>query len=142
MVRYFIDTNIFLRTLIKEDIKIFADCYKILEAIKLNKIRGLTSNLVLAEIVWTLSSYYNFSKENIIKALKSIINLRGLKIVDNYQSHVAVSFYEKRSVKYIDAVISSIKQIETKKWVVVSYDQDFDKLGVLRKEPSLVLQNL
>lgn len=137
-MKYFIDTNIFLRTLIKEDKKSFKDCYHFLETIRLNKLKGVTSHLVLAEIAWTLSSYYQFNREEVAKAVNGIINLRGLKIIDGYQASLAVSFYQSKSVKFIDAMIASIKQLLTKKWIMVSYDQDFDKLDINRREPDQV----
>lgn len=135
-MQYFIDTNIFLRTLIKEDEKSFNDCYLLLEAVKENRISGTTSNTVLAEIVWTLSSYYQFPKDKVCQALRGIINLRGLKLIEQYQPLVALSLYEAKTVKYIDAVIASIPKIQNKKMVVISFDKDFDKMDVLRKEPA------
>lgn len=138
-MKYFVDTNIFLRTLIKEDEKTFNDCYHFLEEVRLNKIKGVTSNLILAEIAWTLSSYYQFNREDVAKALKGVVNLRGLKIIDGYQALLALSFYQSKGVKFVDAMIASIKQLVTKKWTVISYDQDFDKLDIIRREPDQVV---
>lgn len=139
MRKYFIDTNIFLRTLIKEDVKSFQDCRSILEAIKFNKIKGVSSNLVLAEIAWTLSSYYNFAKDDVVKALKGVVSLRGLRLADNINIALALSFYGDHPVKYIDAALASIPQLYEKKWIIISYDKDFDKLNINRKEPDEVI---
>jgi len=43
--------------------------------------------------------------------------------------------YSSKNVKFIDAMIASVDQIVSGSWVVVSYDKDFDKLGVKRAEP-------
>lgn len=138
-MKYFIDTNIFLRTLIKEDETSFKNCYHFLEAIRYNKIKGITSSLVMAELAWTLSSYYQFKREDIAKALESVSNLRGLKVVDGYQISLALLYYQSKSVKFIDAMIASIKQISAKKWTIISYDQDFDKLDLIRLEPNQII---
>lgn len=135
MPKVFIDTNIFLRTLIEEDKKSFKDCFQLLQNIKTNKLKGVTSSVVLSEIAWTLLSYYNFSKQEVIKALRSIINLRGLNIVDKSQFRLALSLYEKNSIKFIDALIASNADIFNKKIPIVSYDKDFDKINVKRMEP-------
>lgn len=140
MIKYFIDTNIFLRTLVKEDIKTFQDCRQFLESVKLNKIKAVSSNLVLAEIAWTLSGYYGFSKDNVTRALKGIINLRGLKLTDNFNPALALSLYEDNNIKYIDAVLASMEQLYEKKWIIVSYDKDFDILNVKRMEPAEVIE--
>ena len=63
------------------------------------------------------------------------MRLRGLRVIDNYQLSKSVEIFEKKPVKYIDAMIASVEPIQEKKWVVVSFDKDFDKIGVLRKEP-------
>lgn len=134
-MQYFVDTNIFLRTLIKEDEVQFNKCRIFLQQIKENKIEAYTNTLVLAEVVWTLTSYYQFSKSSVIQALRSIINLRGLKIVDNYDYLTALGLFEKYSVKYIDTLIASNSQVHSKQATIVTYDQDFKKLPVLYKEP-------
>lgn len=139
MGKYFLDTNIFLRTLIREDEISFQECCRLLKAVKLNRIKAITANIVLAEIVWTLSSYYHFPKKEVVRAAKSIANLRGLKIIDDYDLSVALGIFESKNVRYIDCLIASIRKIQAKNWIIISYDQDFDKLNVLKKEPKEVL---
>lgn len=139
MERCFIDTNVFLRLLIKENRFSFNDCLRFFEAVKKNKIKGVTSTLVLAEIVWTLTSYYNFSKKEAARAVKGVVNLRGLKLVDEIEIDLALELFSGRPVKFIDALIASNKKIFSGEWLVVSYDKDFDKLGVIRKEPGEVV---
>lgn len=140
-MRYFIDTNIFLHTLIKENKIAFDECYQLLSEIKAGNIKASTSHIILAELVWTLSSYYGLPKEMVIRAAKSIVNLRGLQLVDGYQAGMSLELYEKRPVKFIDTLIASIINIHEKKWTIISYDKDFDKLGVLRKEPGEIVTN-
>lgn len=64
-----------------------------------------------------------------------IIDLNHLKFIDHYDYLSAVSLFEKTNVKFFDALISSISEIMEQRWIVISYDKDFDKLGVKRKEP-------
>ncbi|OGK35629.1 hypothetical protein A3A93_05215 [Candidatus Roizmanbacteria bacterium RIFCSPLOWO2_01_FULL_38_12] len=142
MKRYFIDTNIFLRVLIKEDEKSFQECILLLKTIKENKLKAVTSSVVLAEIVWTLLSFYTFPKNRTAEAVESIINLRGLQVLDNYNHRLAIKTFAQSKIKYIDALISSIKEILEKKWIIISYDRDFDKLNVIRKEPHDVYRNI
>lgn len=140
-MRYFIDTNIFLRVLINEDESTYRECIHLLSAIKRKKIKAVTSNLVIAEIVWTLVSYYKFPKNKVIEAVKTILNFRGLVISDDFDGQIALDYFQKNNVKYIDAVIASIKEIGNKTWIVVSYDHDFDKLKIERQIPSDILKH-
>ncbi len=134
-MQYFIDTNIFLRVLIKEDEAQYSHCYSVLKTIKENEMKAQTSTLVLAEIVWTLNSYYKFSKKDTVVAVKSILYLRGLDIEDHYNYPKALELYEKYSIKFIDALIASHPEILEKKITIVSYDQDYKKLPVLFLTP-------
>lgn len=133
--KFYIDTNIFISLLINRDDR-QKECQRLVEKIKLNKIRAVTGNLVLAELVWVLKSFYGIPKKEITEKIKGILRLRGLKIIDDYDLSEAIDIYEKKSVKFIDALIASTRLIYQKKWVVVSFDKDFDKIGVLRKEPA------
>lgn len=132
---YFIDTNIFLRFIADRQSPFHGDCKKLIFNIHNNKIKAVTSSLVFAEFAWALKSFYKFSKGDIVDSLLTLQNLAGLKIVDDVDIKKGTAFYKIFNVKYIDALIASAKNIYEKKWIVISYDKDFDKLGVNRKEP-------
>jgi len=132
---YFVDTNIFLRTLINDNQEMHNDCITFLKLVKKNKYKAVTSGIVLAEVIWTLSSFYKFNKDKVVQAVKSIINLPGLKVVEVSDYQKAIELYADNSVKYIDSVIASCDKLQDKKWTVVSYDKDFDRLGVVRVAP-------
>lgn len=139
---YFIDTNIFLRVFVKENLSTFQECRAFLEMVKMNRMHAVTSGLVLAEINWTLQSFYKFHKQMVTEALYSILDMNGLQIVDQYQHRDAVLLYEGKSVKFIDAQIASLPEVKAKEWTIVSYDRDFDKLDVIRKEPSKLIEKI
>ena len=141
-MRYFIDTNIFIRVLHKENEKLFQECLLLLQSIKKNEIEAFTGTVVLTEAVWTLSSFYKISKAKIIEGVRGIININGLKVLDNYNQSLALTLFEKHSIKYIDALIASNEDINARKMTIVSYDRDFDRLPVIHQEPKEVLKTL
>ncbi|MBI3379420.1 PIN domain-containing protein [Candidatus Gottesmanbacteria bacterium] len=139
-MQYFIDTNIFLRSLYKENPKIFNECVDFIKAIKEKRLDAYTGTIILTEVVYTLKSFYNFEKYKIIQGLQGIINISGLKILDNYNQLLALDLYEKYSIKYVDALIASMSEVYDKEMIVVSYDRDFDKLPILAFTPGEVLK--
>lgn len=141
MMKYFVDTNVFLRTLVKEDADSFNDCVKFLRGVKENKWPAVSAPIVLAEAAWTLGSYYRFPKAAVIKGIQSIINIRGLAIGGDHQMADALDLYGNNSIKFIDAMIASIPQIRKHEWTVVSYDHDFDVVDCLHKEPGDMLRD-
>jgi len=136
---YFIDTNIFLRVLLHDHEAMFQESVVFLERVKNQEVRAVTSSLVIAEVIWTLRSYYEFSKDEVVRSANSIFAINSIKIVNTVDDHLAVKLFQEHSVKYIDACIASIPQVIQKKWTIISYDQDFKKLPVLWKEPSELL---
>lgn len=132
---YFIDTNIFLRVIAKNGKQSTKDCELLFKNIKEGTIKAITSSLVLAEINWTLKRLYKLSRKDIVKALKSVIEMKHLKIENKENAFRTLELYEKHNVKFVDAIIASRHDILNRTMPVVSYDKDFDKLKVLRKEP-------
>lgn len=139
MRTYLFDTNIFLRIFSGLDSGQKKECELLIRKVESGDIKAVVPNLVLSEIVWTLSSYYKHTKQEIVNAVKSVLNISNIKFIDGYDVFLGLSLYEVKSVKYIDSLIASIEEVQKKKWVVVSYDKDFDKLGVKRLEPSDII---
>lgn len=139
MKKYFLDSNIFLRFLVGDNRKMLGECLALFDSIKRGKIDAVTSSVVLSEVVWTLGSLYKYPKSKIVDAVKGILGFPELKIVDGSMILIALEIYQNNSVKFIDALISSVKEIYNRNWVIISYDKDFDKLGVFRKEPSQII---
>lgn len=139
-MNYFLDSNIFLRFYANEgDKQVIADCFSLIDIIRIGKIKAKTSHLVISEVVWTLQSYYKASKDQIVKVINSIESIPNLKIDNKFTTNIAHQLFEVKNVKYIDALIASNPEIQSKKMIVISYDKDFDKLGVKRLEPKDLL---
>ncbi|MFH1713288.1 MAG: PIN domain-containing protein [Candidatus Jacksonbacteria bacterium] len=134
---YFLDTNIFLRFLIKENKKTFNDCERLFSLIEQGKIKAVVSSYVMAEIVWVLLSFYKFDKNKIIEALR-VFQAAGISIKDQVDFNLTLILFEKYKVKFIDCLIASQKAVQNKKMTIISYDQDFDKFRVKRIEPDQI----
>lgn len=130
----FIDTNIFIRFFVKDEKRVFDECFKFIEKIKQGKIKAAISTVILLEIHFVLSSFYNFPKDRICQALASILNLPNLKFIDNFNQQKALEFYQSKNIKFTDCLIASIL-FDKPNYSIVSYDKDFDKLGIKRFEP-------
>ena len=138
--RYFLDTNIFSRLTVKDVPAMAADCKVLLSAIGTGQANACTSSLVLAEVSWLLQSFYKLSKADVLEVLQGIVGIQNLYITDQTNAVVALTYYERYKIKFVDCLIASHPDIQSGKLVVVSYDKDFDKLGVTRFEPRDVLK--
>jgi uncharacterized protein len=101
--RAFIDTNLFLRYL-TNDIPEKADrVEELLQRAALGEIVLVTTSLVIAEIVWTLTSFYGLSRESIRDRVLAILNTPGLEIAESDLLIEAATNYAVKNVDFIDA---------------------------------------
>ncbi|NCJ06397.1 PIN domain-containing protein [Synechococcales cyanobacterium C] len=101
--RAFIDTNLFLRYL-TNDLPEKADCVEdLLQRAALGEIILVTTSLVIAEIVWTLTSFYGLSREQIRDRVLAILNTPGLEIAEFDLLIEAATNYAAKNVDFIDA---------------------------------------
>ena len=62
-----------------------------------------TSAMVMAEIVWTLESFYNLARPAIRDILLGIVNTPGLEVETADLIIQAVVWFEEKNVDFIDA---------------------------------------
>jgi uncharacterized protein len=63
----------------------------------------VTTSLVIAEIVWTLTSFYGLSREPIRDRVLAILNTPGLEIAESDLLIEAATNYAAKNVDFIDA---------------------------------------
>lgn len=99
----FADTNLFLRYL-TNDVPEQADAVEaLLRQAAAAQIRLVTNSLVLAEIVWTLESFYHLPKNDVQEKILAILNTPGLAVADGDLILQAISWYVTHNVDFIDA---------------------------------------
>ena len=99
----FADTNLFLRYL-TNDLPAQADqVEKLLHRAAKGQVTLITTGLVVAEIVWTLESYYHLSKKDIQAKVLAILNTDGLNVTDSDLVLQAVGVFAGKNVDFIDA---------------------------------------
>ncbi|MCE2440636.1 MAG: PIN domain-containing protein [Candidatus Latescibacteria bacterium] len=101
--RVFVDTNVFLRYL-TNDVAEQADAVEsLLCRAGAGEIALVTGILVIAEIVWTLESYYKLTRVEIQAMVRAIINTPGLEVGDRKIISRAISAYVDKNVDFGDA---------------------------------------
>ncbi len=136
-MKIFLDTNIFIRFLTRDNEKMFDECRKLFEFIRMGKIVPYTSNIVLLEIVFILTRQYKFPKNDVRKDLEKLINLRNLTLIETADTKDAVRLFGNTNIKFSDCYIST--QIPTGV-TLVTYDKDFKKISsISAKTPAEVL---
>jgi uncharacterized protein len=101
--RVFADTNLFLRYL-TNDLPAQADAVeRLLRRAAAGEIVLETNSLVIAEIVWTLESYYGLGRDSIKSKILAILNTPGLRAAEGDVVLQAISWYADKNVDFADA---------------------------------------
>lgn len=79
-MRCFVDTNVFLRFLTDDLPEQAARVADLLRRAEEGELTLVTSALVIAEIVWTLESYYGLPKDAVAGKVAAILNTPGLEV--------------------------------------------------------------
>jgi len=82
MEKKFVDTNIFLRYLTKDDPSKYERCRELFKKAIEAKITLATSGMIIAELIWTLLSYYKVPKAEVVDKISIIVATDNLFIPD------------------------------------------------------------
>jgi predicted nucleic acid-binding protein len=134
MRKTFIDTNIFLRYLTKDDPLGYDKCREIFKKAVEGNLKLATSGIVIAELIWTLLSYYKVQKSDVVEKVSIIVGTDSLYIPDKDVIMDALVLYSRKNIDYIDAY----NAVFMKRYgfeEIYSYDKDFDTVeGIKRIE--------
>lgn len=130
----FIDTNIFLRLILNDKPEWSSACRKLFLKIKNGEVDGVTTDLVVAEVIFILQkqSHVQFTRSDIAKLLLPLLSLNHLTSTSQKHWEEIFSIYIQKNVDFIDAynmVVMQAAGIQK----AYSYDRDFDKAGVLKR---------
>jgi len=133
----YLDANILIRLLTRDDPEKAQRCFDLLKKAERGEIRLVTSEYVIAEVVYVLSSprLYHLPAKRIRDLLLPILGLRGLKLPSRQVYRRALDIYAQYNMDFGDALtVAHMEQwgVET----VLSYDKHFDRVeGIERAEP-------
>ena len=136
MKKSFVDTNLFIRYLTNDD-PVKADrVEKLLDQAAGGSVKLVTTELVIAEIVWVLESYYEMTNVAIAPLVRGILATPGLEVINGALVGRAVELYEGQGIDFIDGYIAAIME---KNGIDELYSFDRKHISrhrnVTRKEP-------
>lgn len=100
-------TNVILRYLIKDDEKMFQSVRSLFLKVEKGALILYIHSITIAELVWTLESFYGYNKEEIVNVLTRLINAEGIEVSDKETVQNALILYLDANVDYIDAYLAS-----------------------------------
>lgn len=95
----------------------------------------LLTDLVLAECVYVLESFYELQRSRVAELMRAAISLPSIKTLDRTMLLRALEVYEMQRIDFAEAYL--VAQAETTGvGEVLSFDRSIDRVGtVRRREP-------
>jgi uncharacterized protein len=135
----FVDTNIFIRYMANDDQEKAKACFELFQRVKRNEEEVTTSESVLAEVTFVLSSKklaYQLTHEQIRQRLVPLLTLKGFKLPHKKIYLEALDIYAAKNSLDMEDTLSIAHMKDLGHNRIYSYDTDFDAYSdVIRVEP-------
>ena len=139
----FLDTNVFVRALVQPegetDRRMAEECQTLLRWAEQREVTVTTSEAVLAEVAYVLSSpkLYALEPSRIRDLLTPILLLRGMRAPAGARVQRALSLWAERPHLGFEDALTATQVLEDEDLELCSYDRDFDRVpGLVRRTVS------
>lgn len=131
-----LDTNVILRHALGDDPSHQQQAQRLFQEAEEGKLRLLVSTLVLAQVVWTLESFYRASREYISGLLDSLLSTPGVAAIEPRVARRSIEIYAAhKKLEIVDAYLVALAE-ETKTPVLATFNKsDFRRFPFLRLIP-------
>lgn len=128
----FVDTNILVRHLTGDPLEMAARATAYLEA----ETELLVADLIVAETVYVLESFYEAPRQQVAEAIRSLLAFGSVGTVDPALLLRAVEVYETDRLDFAEAYLVACAET-TGINQVASFDRSIDRVGTIhRVEPA------
>jgi predicted nucleic acid-binding protein len=128
MVYLWVDANVVLRFLTGDPPEMAAKALELMSRAEKGDIGLRVSHLVVAEIVWVLSSFYKYDKSQIAETLISFLGADGIFAENLTLLIQALQDMAEKNVDFVDAYLAALARAQEES--ICSFDNDFEKLNV------------
>lgn len=128
----FVDTNVFLRYLVNDVPRQADACEALFRRAVAGKESLCTTDLVVAEIVWVLESYYELAKADIRAKVEKILNTKNLTCPGKDVILDALALYVEKNIDYVDAYNAAWMKMKSMA-ELYSFDAHYDRIGWLQR---------
>ncbi len=128
MTNLWVDANILLRFFTGEPPDLAQRAFRLIQKAESGEVTLRLSPIVVAEVVWVLSSFYKYSHVQIAEVLLPLVVAEGILLDDLEQVTAALKRMANANVDFIDAYLAEIAR--QKGETIVSFDRDFKRLEI------------
>lgn len=127
MERFWIDANIVIRLLTNDPEDQASRAQKWMDRADRKEIELVLDRTVLAEIIWTMKSYYEYSMSAISEVLIPLLSSESINVEDRDLLTAAIELSRDKNVDFLDAYLA-LRAVEHQETVCTFDKTDFKKL--------------
>ncbi|MDL1975015.1 MAG: PIN domain-containing protein [Deltaproteobacteria bacterium] len=129
-----LDTNVLIRFLTSDKTQKCQGVYTLFESLEQGDLRVELKLIVLFQVVFVLKSFYSVPREDIATGMIGILEYRGIIVKEKKIVRRTMEIWHYGKLDIVDCYLIACLEGD-KQNILYSYDRDFDKFGINRKEP-------
>jgi len=128
-----LDANVILRFILGDDTIQSPRAHAFMKKLEAAQETAELEDVVLAETVWVLEKRAQVPRFEIARALSDLLAFQGIRYRSKRVGLQALSFFSSTNCDIADCLLAA--RAKGRRLKVVSFDQDFRKLGCAWEEP-------
>jgi predicted nucleic-acid-binding protein len=129
-----IDTNVVIRFLTSAKDPKYSGLYDFFGSLERGEIRTELKLIVLFQVIFVLKSFYKVPRAAIANALLDLLEYKGISIRKKKHIRRTIELWRDSNLDIVDCYLIASLEGDPQN-LLYSYDSDFDKFGINRKEP-------
>ena len=131
-----LDTNVIIRFLVSDKAPKYKKLYSFFESLELGKMRVELKLIVLFQVIFVLKSFYKVPKEEISSGITDLLKYKGIKVKNKALVRRMMELWCNNKLDIVDCYLIASLEGDAQN-ILYSYDRDFDKFNIKRKEPRI-----
>ena len=129
-----LDTNVLVRFLLSDKTPKYKFLFDFFESLEQGKLQVELKLIVLFQVVFVLKSFYEIPKHDIADNMLDLLRLKGLVVKEKKTVQRMLELWRDSNLEIVDCYLVACLDGD-KQNILYSYNHDFDKFGINRKEP-------
>ena len=129
-----LDTNVLIRFLTSDKTQKFRGVYTLFESLEQGDLQVELKLIVLFQAVFVLKSFYSVPRKDIAIGMLGILRYKGIIVKEKRIVRRTVELWHDSKLDIVDCYLIAWLEGDRQN-ILYSYDRDFDKFEINRKEP-------
>ena len=129
-----LDTNVLIRFLTSDKTERFRGVYTLFESLERGELQVELKLIVLFQVVFVLKSFYSVPIKDIASVMLDILKYKGIIVKEKKIVRRTLTLWHDNRLDIVDCYLIACLEGDRQN-ILYSYDRDFDKFEINRKEP-------